>query len=189
MRSNTLEGFIGFFISIAVLVLPSSLSAAAADSELQHSIDQLRSSVGQWDVTTSFLGPDGTVAKSVSGTYEFSWVVPDRVVSGRSEIPELGQSSALLFYVNEAKRLIEMVSVGADGQLWVMTGPLGGEVRMTPEFPTASGGKGMLRFTRFNVSPDAFESRMEYSDDGGTTWKPGNRQVFKRTSKSAMTPT
>jgi hypothetical protein len=112
--------------------------------------------------------------------YELSWVVPDRVVSGRSEIPELKQVSAILFYVNETHKTIEMVSVGSDGRLWVMTGPLGQEVRMTNEFLTAAGGKGMLRFTRFNIAPDRFESRMEYTEDGGVTWKPGNHQVFRR---------
>lgn len=66
-----------------------------------------------------------------------------------------------------------------------MTGPLGQEVRTTKEFPTASGGKGMQRFTRFNVAPDRFESRMEYTEDGGVTWKPGNHQVFRRTTAIA----
>jgi hypothetical protein len=37
-----------------------------------------------------------------------------------------------------------------------------------------------LRFTRFNVTDDRFESRMEVSTDGGSSWRPGNHQVFKR---------
>jgi hypothetical protein len=147
---------------------------------LQNSVEQLRSSIGRWDVTTEFLNTDGTAAKTVSGTYEFSWVIPDRVVSGKSEIPELKQVSAILFYVNEAKQFIEMVSVGADGNLWVMTGELGGEVRTTKEFKTASGGTGQLRFTRYNVLADSFESKMEYTEDGGESWLPGNHQVFRR---------
>ncbi len=40
----------------------------------------------------------------------------------------------------------------------------------------------MLRFTRFNVAADSFESRMEYTDDDGETWKPGNHQTFHRAS-------
>jgi hypothetical protein len=163
---------------LAALVGHSGAFAQA--SSLQHSIEQLRSTVGYWNVATEFLMPDGSVAKTVDGTYEFSWVVPDRVVSGRSEIPELQQVSAILFYINEAQKTIEMVSVGSDGRLWVMTGPLGQEVRTTKEFPTASGAKGMLRFTRFNIAPDRFESRMEYTEDGGVSWKPGNHQVFRR---------
>ena len=61
-----------------------------------------------------------------------------------------------------------------------MTGPLGGEERLSQEYPTVGGGEGRLRFTRFNVSPDSFESRMEYTEDGGQSWKPGNHQVFLR---------
>ncbi len=64
-----------------------------------------------------------------------------------------------------------------------MTGPLGGETRMTQEYGTTGGGTGRLRFTRYNVSADAFESRMEYTDDGGKTWKPGNHQTFRRTAR------
>lgn len=153
---------------------------------LGKSVEQLRGSIGRWDVTTEFLKEDGTPAKTVTGSYEFSWVIPDRVVSGRSEIQELKQVSALLFYVNEAKQKIEMVSVGADGNLWVMTGELGGEVRVTSEFPTASGGTGQLRFTRYNVLDDSFESKMEYTEDGGESWLPGNHQVFRRATSDSQ---
>jgi hypothetical protein len=125
------------------------------------------------------LNDDGSVAKSVTGTYEFSWVVPDRVVSGKSEIPELKQTAGILFYINETQGLIEMVSVGGDGKLWIMTGPLGGEERLSQEYKTANG-MAQLRFTRFNVAPDAFESRMDYTEDGGATWLPGNHQTFRR---------
>ena len=167
---------------VALLFAAASLHGQEPDPDpaLAHSVRQLRTSVGRWDVTTDFLNPDGSVARSVSGTYEFSWVVPDRVVTGRSDIPSLGQSSAILFYVDEAEGEIEMVSVGADGRLWIMTGPLGGEVRYTQEFSTADGGTARLRFTRFNVSDDAFESRMDVSTDGGATWAPGNHQQFRR---------
>jgi hypothetical protein len=73
-----------------------------------------------------------------------------------------------------------MASVGADGHLWVMAGPAGGETRTTPPTPLSDGSTMQLRFTRFNVTDDRFESRMEISTDGGSSWRPGNRQVFKR---------
>lgn len=167
-------------LALAAWATTTSAQAPREDAALRHSVEQLRSSIGRWDVTTQFLRPDGSVAKSVKGTYEFSWVVPDRVVSGRSEIPELGQASGLLFYVNEKARQIEMSSVAGDGKLWIMTGPLGGETRTTQSYKTDKGGVGRLRFTRFNVAKDAFESRMEYTEDDGRTWTPGNHQVFRR---------
>jgi hypothetical protein len=92
----------------------------------------------------------------------------------------MNSRAGILFYVSSAQRTIEMVSVGPDARLWVMTGPLGGATRTTPPFPTADGGSGQLRFTRFNVEADSFESRMEYSSDGGKIWSPGNHQVFMR---------
>lgn len=159
---------------------PVAAQAASDSTPLQRSVAQLRGAVGHWAVTTEFLNEDGSVARSAEGTYDFAWVIPDRVVSGRSDIPALRRTAALLFYVSETAESIEMVSVGPDGRLWVMTGPLGGETRYTQEYPTPDGGKGQLRFTRYNVTADAFDSRMEYTTDGGTTWTPGNHQRFTR---------
>lgn len=170
----------GFLLTLAWAMAPAASQPADDDPALQHSVEQLRSSVGLWNVTTQFLNPDGSTARTVTGTYRFNWVVPDRVLSGTSDIPELEQVSAILFFVNPAKRLIQMVSVGADGRLWIMSGALGEEVRTTEEFATSSGGTGQLRFTRYNVSEDRFESKMEYTEDGGRTWQPGNHQQFVR---------
>lgn len=167
-------------VVLAGVVCGAMAQEPADDPQLRHSVEQLRSVVGAWDVVTEFLNDDGSVAKAVTGTYEFTVVVPDRVLAGRSDIAELQQTSAILFYVDAKRRHIEMTSVGADGRLWIMTGPLGEETRYTQEFDTTTGGKGQLRFTRFNVGPDAFESRMDYTEDGGATWKPGNHQVFRR---------
>ncbi len=171
-----------WFVIIAAILISGAVLAtdATAGDKLAQSVEQLRDTVGRWAVVTEFLNEDGTVARKVTGTYEFQWVVPDRVMMGKSEIPELKQSSGILFYVNEKKMVIEMVSVGADGHLWVMTGAAGDETRYTQKFQSRDGKESQLRFTRFNVTADAFESRMAYTEDGGKTWKPGNHQVFRR---------
>jgi len=170
-------------MSVVLVSLWAALASAspAQDLALHHSVEELRNAVGRWEVATEFLKEDGSVAKSVSGSYEFSWIVTDRVVAGRSEMP--GQASGILFHINETKRTIEMVSVGADGHLWIMTGALGGDQRLSQEFKTETGSTSRLRFTRFNVSPNAFESRMELTDDGGKSWKPGNHQRFRRLAR------
>jgi hypothetical protein len=162
------------------LTQPVRAQVQAPDEALAASVEEIRHSIGRWNVVTEFLNEDGTVARVVDGTYEFSWVVPDRVASGKTETPELQRAAGILFYIRASKHEIEMVSVAADGRLWVMTGPLGGSERFTQEYETTDGGKGRLRFTRFNVSPDAFESKMDYTEDGGRTWKPGNHQQFRR---------
>ena len=168
-----------------MLYLGGCMSSYGQDPEtaLAHSVSQLRSSIGLWEVTTELLNPDGTAADTLEGTYEFAWVIPDRVVSGRSVVPSQNQVSAILFYLSERKGIIEMLSVAADGNLWIMTGPLGGEERRTQVFKTQDGGSGQLKFTRYNVLPDSFESKMEYTEDGGATWVPGNHQVFRRSSQ------
>jgi len=182
-KDNRVRQFVAALVWTAAAV-SGFAQEVAGDRELGHSVEQLRSSIGAWEVKTDFLNPDGSVAKSVRGTYEFSWIVRDRVVAGRSDIPELKQAAGLLFYVDEAGRKIEMASVGADGKLWIMAGPLGSEERRSQEFKTSGGGVGRLRFRRFNVSADAFESRMDYTEDGGTTWTAGNHQHFRRLGRA-----
>ena len=152
----------------------------ASDPAREKSVEELRSAIGKWNVVTKFLNPDGSVAKTVEGTYEFSWVIQDQVVSGRADNPAINQTSAILFYINEGKKLIEMVSVGGDGHLWIMNGPFGENQRFSQVYETQDGGTGQLRFTRFNAEPHRFESKMEYTSDGGKTWIPGNHQVFLR---------
>ena len=93
--------------AVAALCLSLNVVHAQAPqqgSELERAVAQLRGTVGRWNVTTHFLKPDGSVARSVEVSYEFTGVVP----------------------------------------------------------------------------PDAFESRMEYTGDGGRTWRPGNHQLFRR---------
>ena len=167
----------------ALLFLLASPLADANErppSQIAGAVAQLRQSVGLWSVTTTRFGEDGAVAGVASGTYRFDWIVPDRVVAGRSDIPDWKQSSGILFYVNERRSTIEMASVGADGQLWVMSGPADGETRSTSPTPLADGRTMTMRFTRNTITPDRFESRMEVSLDGGDSWKPGNHQLFVR---------
>jgi hypothetical protein len=165
---------------LSFLVFPFAEASETAPFGFEGAVQQLRSAVGLWNVETTQYADDGAVARVACGTYRFDWVVPDRVLAGRSDIPDWQQASGILFYVNERRSTIEMVSVGADGQLWVMSGPAGGETRTTPPTPLSDGSTLQLRFTRFNVTDDRFESRMEVSTDGGGSWRRGNHQVFKR---------
>lgn len=170
-------------VALILVLVPPAIALAQSETgkaALVASVQELRNAVGEWSVVTEFLNEDGSVAKTVNGTYRFEWVVVDRVLSGKSEIPEMKFKSGILFYINETKKIIEMVSVGEDGNLWVMTGALGGEVRYTQKYKVKDGRDGQMRFTRFNVTADRFEAKMEYTKDGGKSWKRGDHQVFRR---------
>ena len=167
-------------LCLLYFLFPVLPAVADGDSALEYSVAEIRQAIGEWDVVTEFLREDGSVARSIDGHYSFSWIVEDKLAAGRNSMPELGTSSGILFYVNESARTIEMVSVGPDGRLWVMTGPLGGDTRYSQVYDDSNGNSGQLRFTRYNVTEDGFESSMEYTDDGGASWKPGNHQVFRR---------
>lgn len=164
----------------SLFAIPLADASEIEASSLSSAVQQLRHSVGIWNVTTTQFDDQGEVARVASGTYRFDWVVPDRVLSGRADMAEWKQSAGMLFYVNPERSTIEMTSVGPDGQLWVMTGPAGGETRTTTPTALPDGRKVQLRFTRFNVSANGFESRTEASYDGGASWRPGNHQTFKR---------
>ena len=165
---------------LSLLAMPLAEANEITTAPLATAVQQLRHSVGVWEVTTTQFDDSGEVKRVGSGTYRFDWVVPDRVVSGRADMPEWKQRAGMLFYVNPERSTIEMTSVGPDGQLVVMTGPAGGETRTTAPTPLADGRKLQLRFTRFNVSANCFEARMETSYDGGASWRPGNHQMFRR---------
>jgi hypothetical protein len=168
------------WIAVAALLLADGPALAQQLAQTTPALEQLRHVIGTWDVRTEFLNSDGSVARAVDGTYEFEWVIPDRLARGTSRIPAMEQVSAILFYLRPAAHEVEMVSVGKDGDLWVMTGKDDEEVRTTPDRAMSDGSKMRLRFTRYDVQSDRFQSKMEYSTDGGLKWTQGNRQQFVR---------
>ncbi|MEP2987731.1 MAG: hypothetical protein ABJN65_16820 [Parasphingorhabdus sp.] len=177
--------FLGILAVSAVL---SGTGTYAQDTSPENSTTvlakkQLRHIIGDWNVETDYIGGDGEVLGTVSGRYSFRWIVEDKIVSGVSNLPSLGQKAAILFFHNAQDQKVEMSSVGQDGRLWRMIGTEESEVRTTAN-ETMPGGKTlMLRFTRHGVKPGKFESTMELSNDAGITWRVGNQQRFVR-SKS-----
>ncbi|MBX7540079.1 hypothetical protein [Qipengyuania sphaerica] len=174
--------FIKAIAILALAVTSPGLHAQETATDVVPAVKQLRGAIGKWDVTTTFYRDDGSVARKAVGTYTFDWVIEDRIVTGVSEIPEFGMKSAILFYHRPATSEVEMVSVGPDGQLWTMTGADTTETRETPVVTNPDGSTIKLRFTRFNVTENRFESRMDRSSDGGKTWVQGNHQLFVRRS-------
>lgn len=164
---------------LACAPVPGEAMETPTDA-LSEGVEQLRHAVGLWNVTTTQYNDDGSVAQRLRGTYQFEWVVPDRVLSGRSNMPAAGKSAGLLYYVNERRATIEMASVGSDGTLWILSGPACGETRTTPSMPMSDGSRMQLRYTRFNVGPNRFEARVDVSTDGGASWHAGNHQLFVR---------
>jgi hypothetical protein len=163
---------------LSFFVLPLAEGAEMAPPSLASAVQQLRQAAGQWNVTTTRYGDN--VAGVASGTWHFDWVVQDRVLSGRAIIPDWKQTAGMLFYVNERRSTLEMASVGSDGQLLVMTGPAGAEMRTTSAIALPDGRQMLQRHTRYGIAMNRFESRMETSTDGGTSSKLGHHQLFVR---------
>ncbi len=167
-------------VILSFFVLPLAEGAEMAPPSLASAVQQLRQAAGHWNVTTTRYGENGAVAGVASGTWHFDWVVPDRVLSGRAVIPDWKQTAGMLFYVNERLSTLEMASVDSDGQLLVLSGPAGAEIRTSSAIALPDGRRMLQRHTRYGFKSDRFESRMEKSYDGGTSWKLGHHQLFVR---------
>ena len=116
---------------LSFLVLPLAQASELTPPVLATAVQQLRQAAGRWNVTTTRYAENGAVAAVATGTLDFDWVVPDRVLAGKSVIPDWNQSAGMLFYLNERIFTLEMAEVGADGQLLVLSGPAGAETRTT----------------------------------------------------------
>ncbi|HET8692145.1 MAG TPA: hypothetical protein VFM30_08445 [Steroidobacteraceae bacterium] len=167
-------------IALSFLLLPGAAAQALDTPNLDTAVEQLRQAAGRWNVTTTRYADNGAVAAVATGTWSFDWVVPDRVLSGRSTIPDWNQSAGMLFYLNERVFTLEMAQVGADGQLVVMKGRVGTETRTTAPVALPDGRRVVQRHTRYGIGPDRFEAKMETSYDGGQNWKLGYHQLFVR---------
>ena len=110
---------------LSFLVLPFAEASEMTPPVLATAVQQLRQAAGRWNVTTTRYAENGAVAAVATGTLNFDWVVPDRVLAGKSVIPDWNQSAGMLFYLNERMFTLEMAQVGGDGQLIVMSGPAG----------------------------------------------------------------
>jgi hypothetical protein len=165
---------------LSFLVMPLAQASEILPPALESAVQQLRQAAGRWNVTTTRYADNGAVAAVATGTWTFDWVVPDRVLAGRSTIPDWNHSAGMLYYLNERHFTLELAQVGSDGQLLVMSGPAGAESRTTEPVPMPDGRRMVQRHTRYGVSADRFESRIETSYDGGASWKPGYHQLFVR---------
>jgi hypothetical protein len=161
-------------------LLLAGLAGAAVAAEGDDPAGMLRYMHGDWEVTTEFLNPDGSVASTVPGTYSLSWATEGRVLVGKNRSQDGTQTSGILFYLKKGDAELVMHTVGTDGHLWTLTGPVDGSGMMSEVTESRDGGTFRLRFTHFDREPDTFRSRMEYTTDDGATWVPGNRQSFRR---------
>ena len=74
---------------LSFLVLPFAEASEMAPPVLATAVQQLRQAAGRWNVTTTRYAENGAVAAVATGTLNFDWVVPDRVLAGKSVHPRL----------------------------------------------------------------------------------------------------
>jgi hypothetical protein len=165
---------------LSFFVMPFAVAGELAPPAIQTAVQQLRQAAGRWTVTTTQYDSSGSVKAVASGTWQFDWVVPDRVLAGRASIPDWKQSTGILLYLNERRSTVEMATVGADGQLQVLAGAAGTDTRTSAAVALPDGRRMVKRYTRYRVEADRFESCLETSYDGGRSWQPGLHHLFVR---------
>lgn len=166
---------------LSLLFFPLAQASELAPRGIDAAVEQLRQAAGRWNVTTTRYADDGSVAAVASGTWNFDWVVPDRVLSGRAAIPDWSQSAGMLFYLNERQFTLEMAQVDSDGQLVVLSGPASTASRTSTPVALPDGRRLVRRHTHYGVTRDQFEAKLETSYDGGRSWKLGYHHLFVRT--------
>lgn len=184
VRINGMTARNFFSITFLLIIVAVAVGQPQPPSlKASKGIEQLRQIVGNWDVTTEILFPDGTVELKQEGSWQFRWVVPDRVLSGESHQAE--SKAAILIYVHAQKEVIELATVGEDGLLWVMSGAADSESLTTPNTKVSEKETIMFRWSRYEFEKNRFRSKLEISKDGGKTWVLRHRQEFRRKSASS----
>ena len=116
---------------LSFFVLPFAEASEMAPPALATAVQQLRQAAGRWNVTTTRYAENGAVAARCVRhlALRLGRAGPRARGPLRHSRLEPGGGHALLR--ERAPFTLEMAPVGADGQLWVMSGPAGAETRTT----------------------------------------------------------
>ena len=166
-------------LSICFLLILSAcpILAQSIPEEAQKRLNHI---IGKWELKTEYLGRNGEVRRTVTGTEEAKFIIEDKVVELTTTIPEQNQFSKAWQFYNTAEGKYYLTSVDAKGDHWVLSGGLDAYVITSLPKKQANGRELTIRFTHTNIQEDSFEAVMETSIDGGQSWWTRYRQYLTR---------
>ena len=154
-----------------------SVFAQSIPEEAQKRLNHI---IGKWELKTEYLGRNGEVRRTVTGTEEARFIIDDKVVELTTTIPEQNQFSKAWQFYNAAEEKFYLTSVDAKGDHWVLSGGLDEYVITSQPRTQANGRELTIRFTHTNIQENSFEAVMETSVDGGKSWWTRYRQYLNR---------
>jgi hypothetical protein len=97
-----------------------------------------------------------------------------------TESEEMKSSNKGMMFYSFADEKIYIVDVNQDGELWILSGNMEDDILTSQTKERPNGSTMTIRFTHRNRKKDSFEALMEYSSDGGKSWKRGYYQYITR---------
>lgn len=133
--------------------------------------DRLDYLIGMWDSTTEFLDADGNVERTDHSVNVIEPFIGTRVLLTTMVGSGASVRKSIRFFDQADERYYE-IGIGADGDVWILSGGLDEYVTTSQPRPSPAGGSVMVRFTHRNIQPNSFQAFMEVSTDQGRTWRP-----------------
>jgi len=174
--------WIATVLALALTPAADDETPASGDELAQRAAEELALRVGVWDCRWEFFGNAGEVAGTATGTETLREVFPGRVLAGEMSLPDLGRESRTLEFFEPNLRKLLHVSVGSDGDFWVLEQDVGSDELVARPHTNADGSVTRLRFVTLEHEDDRRVVQMEsHTPDG--EWKPGFRQTMERRSE------
>ncbi len=172
--------------AIAVLGLPG-IARAEEDAATQKAkaLESLSEDVGNWTSRWEWLGPNGEIAGTQEGMEDYTVLIPDAVFMNTNTMSDPPAVSKALTFFNPVQDKIFFISVGQDGDHWVLSKEVGSEILTSDPHALADGRTLMIRFTTVEKTADSRKILMQRSWDNGATWENGFYQYMTRTGAAA----
>jgi len=135
--------------------------------------------IGEWSVHIEFLDSAGNVTRTAEGTDISRYLIDSTVVELTTIDDGNNISKGWIFY-NIKEQKYYLVSVSSEGDLWILKGGLDQYVITSDPREQLNGKTVQIRFTHYNIEENSFEAIMEYTIDGGKTWRKAYRQIITR---------
>lgn len=180
------NAFCSGLILAVVMLAPAFVRASEeAASQKTKALEILSEEVGNWTSRWEWLGNDGEVVGTQEGEENFEELIPGAVFLNTNIINEPRSISKSMTFYNPVQDKIFFISVGQEGDHWILSKEVGSEVLTSDLHPLPDGRKLMIRFTTLEANPDSKKILMQRSWDSGSTWEDGFFQYMTRTGTAA----
>lgn len=174
-----MKSFILPLIALLAWLAPTSAETTELPEEARTRIDYL---IGTWDVYDEALNDEGEVIRTTHSVHVTEYFLGDSVLV-TTVIPDQGEvRKTIRFHDKQAETFYE-ISVGAEGDLYILNGGLDEYVMNFKSRQTRNGPQSIGRFIHTNIKPNSFEAVLEMSRDDGKTWRrmKRNQRLVRRT--------